>query len=73
MNETNDNKDLVIIALRQRIGELVQNYEYAVATLRAEITNYDAINKELTKRLTPQPETPKEFPSVSEILKDKNV
>jgi len=73
MTETNDNKDLVIIALRQRIGELVQNYEYAVATLRADITNLDAINKKLTKQLTPQPETPKEFPSVSELLEEKNV
>ena len=72
MTDANDSKDLVIIALRQRIGELVQNYEYAVATLRADITKLDAINKDLVKRLTPQPETPKEFPSVSEILEEKN-
>jgi hypothetical protein len=73
MTDANDSKDLVIIALRQRIGELVPNYEYAVATLRADITKLDAINKDLVKRLTPQPETPKEFPSVSELLEEKNV
>jgi hypothetical protein len=34
-----DNKaDLVIMALQQRIGELVSNYETQVAILRAEIT-----------------------------------
>ena len=73
MTDANDNKDLVIIALKQRIGELVQNYEYAVATLRADLTKLDAINKDLVKRLTPQPETTKEFPSVSELLEEKNV
>jgi sRNA-binding carbon storage regulator CsrA len=34
-----DNKaELVILALQQRIGELVSNYETQVAILRAEIT-----------------------------------
>lgn len=34
-----DNKaELVIMALQQRIGELVSNYETQVAVLRAEIT-----------------------------------
>jgi sRNA-binding carbon storage regulator CsrA len=34
-----DNKaELVIMALQQRIGELVSNYETQVAILRAEIT-----------------------------------
>lgn len=36
-----DNKaELVIMALQQRIGELVSNYETQVAILRAEITQY---------------------------------
>jgi sRNA-binding carbon storage regulator CsrA len=36
-----DNKaELVIMALQQRIGELVSNYETQVAVLRAEITQY---------------------------------
>ena len=36
-----DNKaELVIMALQQRIGELVSNYETQIAVLRAEITQY---------------------------------
>lgn len=36
-----DNKaELIIMALQQRIGELVSNYETQVAILRAEITQY---------------------------------
>ncbi len=73
MTDANDSKDLVIIALKQRIGELVQNYEYAVATLRADLTNLDRINKQLVQKLNPVPEVKKEFPSVSEILEEKNV
>jgi hypothetical protein len=34
-----DNKaELVVMALQQRIGELVSNYETQIAILRAEIT-----------------------------------
>ena len=33
-----DKNELVIIALQQRIGELVSNYETQIALLRAEIT-----------------------------------
>lgn len=33
-----DKNELVIIALQQRIGELVSNYETQAALLRAEIT-----------------------------------
>lgn len=32
--------ELVIMALQQRIGELVSNYETQIAVLRAEITQY---------------------------------
>jgi hypothetical protein len=36
-----DNKaELVIMALQQRIGELVSNYETQIAILRAEITQH---------------------------------
>lgn len=35
-----DKAELVIMALQQRIGELVSNYETQVAMLRAEITTY---------------------------------
>jgi len=41
-----DNKaELIIMALQQRIGELVSNYETQVAVLRAEITNILKNNK----------------------------
>ena len=33
--------ELVIMALQQRIGELVSNYETQIAILRAEITSYN--------------------------------
>ena len=33
-----DKNELIIIALQQRIGELVSNYETQMALLRAEIT-----------------------------------
>ena len=32
--------ELIIMALQQRIGELVSNYETQIAVLRAEITQY---------------------------------
>lgn len=36
-----DNKaELVVMALQQRIGELVSNYETQIAILRAEITQF---------------------------------
>lgn len=35
-----DKAELVIMALQQRIGEIVSNYETQVAMLRAEITTY---------------------------------
>lgn len=35
-----DKAELIIMALQQRIGELVSNYETQVAILRAEITQY---------------------------------
>ena len=45
-----DNKaELVIMALQQRIGELVSNYETQVAILRAEITQYSQEQEEKEK------------------------
>ena len=45
-----DNKaELVIMALQQRIGELVSNYETQVAVLRAEITQYSQQQAEKEK------------------------
>jgi len=37
MNQ-NNKSELIIIALQQRMGELVSNYETQIAILRAEIT-----------------------------------
>lgn len=34
----NDSSQLIIIALQQRIGELVSSYETRIASLRAEVT-----------------------------------
>jgi hypothetical protein len=45
-----DNKaELVIIALQQRIGELVSNYETQIAILRAEITQNSQEKEEKEK------------------------
>jgi sRNA-binding carbon storage regulator CsrA len=45
-----DNKaELVIMALQQRIGELVSNYETQVAILRAEITQFAQEKEEKEK------------------------
>lgn len=45
-----DNKaELIIMALQQRIGELVSNYETQIAILRAEITQYSQEQEEKEK------------------------
>lgn len=45
-----DNKaELIIMALQQRIGELVSNYETQIAVLRAEITQYSQEQEEKEK------------------------
>jgi hypothetical protein len=41
--------ELVIMALQQRIGELVSNYETQIAILRAEITQYSQEQEEKEK------------------------
>ena len=38
--------ELIIMALQQRIGELVSNYETQIAVLRAEITQYSQQQEE---------------------------
>jgi hypothetical protein len=49
---TMENKaELIIMALQQRIGELVSNYETQIAVLRAEITQYSK-EKELKEKAT---------------------
>jgi hypothetical protein len=45
-----DNKaELVIMALQQRIGELVSNYETQIAILRADITQHAQEKEEKEK------------------------
>lgn len=45
-----DNKtELIVMALQQRIGELVSNYETQIAILRAEITQYAQEQEEKQK------------------------
>lgn len=41
--------ELIIMALQQRIGELVSNYETQIAVLRAEITQYSQEQEEKQK------------------------
>jgi flagellar biosynthesis chaperone FliJ len=44
-----DKAELVVMALQQRIGELVSNYETQIAILRAEITQYSQNEEEKEK------------------------
>ena len=44
--------ELVIMALQQRIGELVSNYETQVAILRAELTQYSSEQEEREKAVS---------------------
>jgi flagellar biosynthesis chaperone FliJ len=46
-----DKAELVVLALQQRIGELVSNYETQIAVLRAEITQYSQ-EEEAKKKAT---------------------
>jgi hypothetical protein len=41
--------ELIIVALQQRIGELVSSYETQIAVLRAEITQYSQEQEEKEK------------------------
>jgi hypothetical protein len=65
-------KDLIIIALKQRIGEMSSAYEYQIATIRAEYTKLEVVYRQLLST-TPQPQPPTEekiFPSVDDLLGD---
>lgn len=47
MGEKMDKKELMLVALQQRIAELVAGYEMQIAALRAEITTLSEMdNKE---------------------------
>lgn len=72
MTDANDNRDLVLIALKQRIGELTSNYEIEIANIRAQYTRLQNAYDLLKKNTTPQPEEKKAFPSVDELLEESN-
>lgn len=44
MEQPKDKKELMIVALQQRIGELAMMYEGQIAALRADITMLSRIN-----------------------------
>jgi len=72
MTDENDiSTDLLIAVLRQRIGELTQNYEYKIAEIRVEYTllqnDYNLLQQEVGKATMPG-ENKKEFPSVDELV-----
>lgn len=70
MTSTQD-KDLVIIALKQRIGEIVSDYEGRIATIRAEYTLLSSTFQTVSSRLAELEEKnlPKsDMPTVEEIL-----
>jgi hypothetical protein len=60
MDKPKTKDELVIIALQQRIGEIVMQYESAIASLRADITQLqnvlDIVNGDKTKKI--EGETP---------------
>ena len=68
MTDASDNKDLVIIALKQRIGELMSNYELDIANIRAQYTLLEIKYSELLQNNTPQPVEKKSFPAVEELI-----
>lgn len=72
MTQDETSKDLIITALRQRIGEMSSAYEFQIATIRAEYTKLENLYRQLASTVS-QPEPPieeKSFPSVSELLGD---
>ena len=64
MSKEDEAKDLIVTALRQRIGEIVSMYESQVALLRAEFTmlqnDFDHMSKVL-KELQEEKDAPKKF------------
>lgn len=83
MTKEDNDKDLMIFALQQRIGELVTAYEFKIATLRVEFTNLESskeelvsISEELVKRLSKYEkdfnvDTANKLPSVDSILEEE--
>lgn len=77
MTESSE-KDLVIVALRQRIGELVSTYETEIALIRAKFTKlseeYEHVSKVLADQASSTDSTPALTPKekfVPPIIKQK--
>lgn len=52
METTKNKHELMIIALQQRIGEIVSQYEGTVASLRADLTQMMEVNNILSNSST---------------------
>jgi hypothetical protein len=52
METTKSKHELMIMALQQRIGEIVSQYETTVASLRADLTQMMEVNNILSKSST---------------------
>jgi hypothetical protein len=52
METTKSKHELMIMALQQRIGEIVSQYEGTVASLRADLTQMMEVNNILSKSST---------------------
>lgn len=75
MSREDDTRDLVVVVLRQRIGEIVSMYESQVAGLRADFTllqnDFESVSK-ILKELEDQKNIPKKF-MPPDIVKTDNV
>lgn len=52
MEPTKSKHELMIMALQQRIGEVVSQYETTIASLRADLTQMMEVNNILSKSST---------------------
>lgn len=52
MEPTKSKHELMIMALQQRIGEVVSQYEATIASLRADLTQMMEVNNILSKSST---------------------
>jgi hypothetical protein len=55
-----DKSELIITALKQRIGDLVSNYETQIAIIRADLTHLIAENEQKEKTVMAHTDAPKE-------------
>jgi hypothetical protein len=68
--DSNDDKDLIITALRQRVAALVSNYEYEIAVIRAEYTKLQQICNTLNQELASKQNSKPSTPTVDDLIKE---